>query len=151
MFRQKAFTIIELMIAILVVGVLSTLAVTNYNNSVARSNFKMMREVAAKFALSQQEHRQRYGAYASTVQSSGNSAASTMIFAEATNYSIKVSSANIRTFVATITPTQTTNNASRNTPEDCRTIQITSEQGYLSYLALDNAGNDNTNNCMPNG
>jgi prepilin-type N-terminal cleavage/methylation domain-containing protein len=149
MFRQKAFTIIELMIAILVVGVLSTLAVTNYNDSVARSNFKMMREVAAKFALSQQEHRQRYGAYASTVQSSGNSAASTMIFAEANNYTVKVSKADFKTFEATIEPNA--NQTTYQTPDNCKKIQITSEQGYLSYVALDRADKDTTTTCMPNG
>lgn len=147
MFRQKAFTIIELMVAILVVGVLSTLAITNYSNSVQRSNFKSMREIAAKFALSQQEHRQRYGAYAGSVQQAGTSSSSTIIFSELQNYSIKISKADFRTFVATITP----KTGSYNTPDGCRSIAITSNQGYLSYISLDSKNRDTTTTCMPNG
>lgn len=151
MFRQKAFTIIELMIALAVAGILTTLAITNYSETIKRSNFKNMREIAAKFALSQQEHRQRYGVYASTVSPSGNSSASTIIFAEAQNYTIKVTGADFRTFVATMTPSSSTNGVSNNTPDNCRTIQITSNQGYLSYTSLDSGKRDTTTNCMPNG
>lgn len=151
MFRQKAFTIIELMIALAIAGILATLAITNYDESIRRSNFKNMREIAAKFALSQQEHRQRYGVYASTVSPSGNSSASTMIFAEAQNYTIKITNADFRTFVATMTPSSSTNSISNDTPDACRTIQITSNQGYLSYISLDSGQRDTTTNCMPNG
>jgi type IV pilus assembly protein PilE len=147
MHRQRAFTLLELMIALGVVGILSTLAFMNYNSSVERSNFRNMREVAAKLALSQQEHRQRHGRYAGTVSATGTSSATNMLFSEATDYTVRITASDFRTFNAEITPSR----ATFNTPTNCRTVVVNSNQGYLTYSSLSADKKNSTNDCMPNG
>lgn len=149
--RQQAFTILELMIAVAIAGVLSTLAIMNYDESIRRSNFKNMREIGAKFALLQQEHRQRFGRYASKVAANGNATIDTMVFSDLPQYQVSIRNANFRTFEATVTPVVTRNDQGRQTPDNCRTLRIVSDQGYLTYSSMDSENRDSTANCMPNG
>lgn len=147
MARPNGFTILELMIALAVVGVLATLAYANYGDQIQRSNFKTMREVAAKLALSQQAHRQRYGRYASEVAAYGTPNTNRLIFKDASSYSIAIESADFRGFEANLAP----RTDALDTPDQCKRLVVSSSQGYISYSSRNQKNQDSTTDCMPNG
>jgi prepilin-type N-terminal cleavage/methylation domain-containing protein len=51
--RDKGFTILEVCIALAIVGVLATLSINGYEGIREKNNFKAMQELASKLALEQ--------------------------------------------------------------------------------------------------
>lgn len=144
---QTGFTLIEMMFALAIVAILATIAANSYSNVMAQSNFRSMRDVGAKIALAQQQHRQTYGQYATRVVSSGQTNTNTLLIEEAAQYSINISNAGFRDFVVTLTPTVSTLNGT----SECWSVRVQSQRGFLSYSALDRSNQDSTARCMPNG
>ncbi|HEY1059331.1 MAG TPA: prepilin-type N-terminal cleavage/methylation domain-containing protein [Limnobacter sp.] len=144
---SKGFTLIELMVALGIVAVLSTFAFGGYQDSLRNANFRLTRDVAEKVALVQQQHRQEFGQYASTVQTTGTPSANVLVLSEGVDYQITISQANFRDFTAKVTPSK------RNIqgPTQCWTVQVNSQQGYLKFSALNQQQQDTTAECMPNG
>ena len=144
---QTGFTLIEMMFALAIVAILATIAANSYSNVMAQSNFRSMRDVGAKIALAQQQHRQFFGQYATRVVDNGQTNTSTLVLPEASQYNITISNAGFRDFVATLTP----RSSNLQGTSDCWSVRVSSLRGFLSYSALNNAQQDSTARCMPNG
>lgn len=144
---QTGVTLIELAIAMAILGVLATLSFAGYESSIQNANLRIMREAASKLALSQQQHRQTYGRYASSVKESGKANSTTLVFTDVNRYTVSVSNADFRTFTATLTP----KTRSLQTKPQCSRMQVSSTQGYLSYGTQNASGKNTSSECLPNG
>lgn len=146
--RKSGFTIIELIMAVAISAILSTLAYSAWQGNLDKTRFKSLQEVSSRFALSQQRHRLTYSRYASSVIASGNSSSNTIVFEEAADYNVKVLNADFVTFSATFAPKSTTGLSELGL--HCFQITVTSKQGFLSFTSADSKGQTNTD-CLPNG
>ena len=144
----KGFTVLELMIAVAIVGVLATLSYAGYQSSIEKSNFRNMQEFGIELALNQQLHRQRHGRYASAVAAAGTPSATTLIMPSANDYLITINTADFRQYSATVTPTQ---NDIRPLPRDCKALVVQSIRGNQRFATRSANGQDTTARCTPHG
>ena len=144
----KGFTILELMIAVAIVGVLATLSYAGYQSSIEKSNFRNMQEFGIELALNQQLHRQRHGRYASAVAANGASEANKLVMPSASEYRITVTSATFRDYEALVTPKASDK---RELPQDCKILVVTSSMGKQRFLARNASGADTSAGCIPHG
>ncbi len=144
---KQGFTLIELVIALAIAGLLASLAWSGYESRIQATNFNLMREAASKLALKQQQHRQTFGQYASQVASSGNASVSTLIFPEHQSFQTTILSADFRSFSASLRP----KGATLNLRKECQTVIVQSQQGYLSFKSIDLEKNDSSEKCLPRG
>lgn len=142
------FTLIELTVAIAIVGVLATLSYAGYEASWEKSNFRTMREFGVELALSQQLHRQRYGRYAQGVSSNGTPNANRLILPSSAKYRVLVSNSDFRGYRAEVTPSA---GAPLKLPEACRTLIVESEMGIQRFGARSAANQNTSDRCVPHG
>ncbi len=62
---NRAFTLIELLVVVLIIGVLSAIALPQYEMAVLRSRYAGMKDLVNKMALAQDEYYMANGTYAS--------------------------------------------------------------------------------------
>ncbi|MEW6205417.1 MAG: prepilin-type N-terminal cleavage/methylation domain-containing protein [Pseudomonadota bacterium] len=142
------FTLIELAIAIAIVGVLATLSYAGYESAWEKSNFRSMRDFGVELALSQQLHRQRYGRYAQNISSSGTPNASRLILPSASNYNVVVRNSNFRSYLAEVSPRE---NGPLRLPEACRTLIVESDMGIQRFGARSASNQNTSERCVPHG
>ena len=144
---KLGFTLIELMVALAIASVLASLAWNGYQSHIQNTNFNMMRDAASKFALKQQQHRQHFGQYASQVKASGNASASTLIFPEVSDFNTRILSSDFRSFSASLQA----KTGSLSLKQECKTLIVQSQQGYLSFRSTDSNNKDSSKQCLPRG
>lgn len=145
---QQGFTLIELIIAIAVVGVLSTFAVMGFAQAVQAANFLDLKDAASRVALAQQNHRQIFNQFASRVQASGSSSADTLLFADASKYDFSVDLRSYNEFVVDVQ----TRPGNSMPSDDCFIVRVRNRQGILVFESFDKeAKNNTTSNCLQNG
>ncbi|HEX4878223.1 MAG TPA: hypothetical protein VFV39_00130, partial [Limnobacter sp.] len=99
-------------------------------------------------ALRQQMHRQRYGKYAETVASTGNSNINRLVMPSASQYNVNVLSATFHGYRVEVSqrPGETA-----TMPEQCRVLVVESDMGIQRFGAR-SASNQNTSaRCIPHG
>ena len=144
---NRGFTLIELIIALAIAGLLTSLAWSGYESRIQATNFNLMREVASTLALKQQQHRQTFGQYASKVKNSGKASASTLVLTEHSDFNTTILSADFRSFSAAVQPKK----GSLSIKRECATLIVQSQQGYLSFKSLGSNEKDSTKECLPRG
>lgn len=142
--RNRGYTILEVCIALAIVGILATLSINGYEGVREKNNFKAMQEMASKLALEQQHYRQKFKRYATQIASSGATNSSQLVIPDAQRYQISVSSPNSRDFTATIRPTDQT----LQTPSNCRSLLLYNNRGYLRYETRSSSGQNTTAECL---
>nr|WP_294889980.1 prepilin-type N-terminal cleavage/methylation domain-containing protein [uncultured Limnobacter sp.] len=142
------FTLIELIFAMAIVGVLATLSYASYESSWEKSNFRSMREFGVELALKQQLHRQRYGQYAKNVASTGMSDANRLVLPSAVGYQIVVYNPDFRGYRAEIKPSP---DAPLKLPEACKILIVESELGIQRFGARSASNQDTSSTCVPHG
>lgn len=146
--RFNGFSVLDMVVALAISAILATLGYSSYQSHIDKSDFQSMMEVASRFALNQQRHRMGFSTYATTVKSNGQENTNTLIFPDAAQFKFEVDAANtnIQQFVAKVTPLKSAHSSYQ---EQCRSIRIKSEQGILSYSALNQSDGDTTSQCLP--
>ncbi|WP_334120371.1 prepilin-type N-terminal cleavage/methylation domain-containing protein [Limnobacter sp.] len=142
------FTLIEIAIAIAIVGILATLSFAGYESSWEKSNFRSMREFGVELALSQQLHRQRYGRYAQSISSSGNPDANRLVMPSASKYQVNISSADFRGYRAQV---KTHSNDPMRLPTDCRILVVESDMGIQRFGSKSATNQNTSDRCVPHG
>ena len=74
--RARAFTLVELLIAVAIVGVLSTLAIVGYRKVLTRARLSEATAMVAAIATSQERYRGEFGTYLNVSGTLGDSVAS---------------------------------------------------------------------------
>ncbi len=144
---NRGFTLIELIIALAIAGLLASLAYGGYQTRIQDTNFNLMREAASKLALKQQQHRQTFGQYASKVTGAGNASQTTLVFPEIQNFNTTIQSSDFRSFSAELTP----KSKSFAMKKKCATLIVSSQQGYLFFKSMDANRKDSSTECLPRG
>lgn len=145
---RHGFTLIELCIAIAVVGVLATLSYAGYESTWEKSNFRAMQEFGIELALNQQLHRQRYGRYAQTVSTTGTPDANRLVMASANRYDIGINSADFRAYSAQVRPHTLD---SKRLPANCRVLVVESSMGIQRFGSRSATNQNSTEQCIPHG
>lgn len=68
---QKGFTLIELMLVVVIIGVLSSIALPSYNKYVVKSKRTAAQAALSEFASAMERHRLRTGTYIGAVDGDG--------------------------------------------------------------------------------
>jgi prepilin-type N-terminal cleavage/methylation domain-containing protein len=148
MCANKGFTLLELLAAIAIVGILATLGYGSYQSNIEKSNFRSMQEFGVELALNQQLHRQRFGRYAQTVSSSGTPAASRLVMPSANKYQVSVSSADFRGYTAEV---KKLNDSPQKLPAACSVLIVESAMGIQRFGAESATGQNTSDQCVPHG
>lgn len=146
MLKHRGFTLLEMLIGFAMCAVLATIAFSSYKSMKEKADFKSMHEVASRLALAQQRHRLSFSTYASTVTATGTDSQTNLVFDDASQYQIEVTSANFTEFVASIAPLNQPDSSS--VLNHCYRIVVSSRQGFLAYSAT-NANGETVNDCLP--
>ena len=144
----KGFTLLELLAAIAIVGVLATLGYGSYQSNIEKSNFRTMQEFGVELALNQQLHRQRFGRYAQTVSSTGTPAANRLVMPSANKYQINVSSADFRGYTAQV---KKHNDSPQKLPTACAVLIVESAVGVQRFGTQSATGQNTSEQCVPHG
>lgn len=144
----QGFTILELAIAVAIVGILATFSYASYEASWEKSNFRAMREFGVEFALKQQLHRQQFGRYAQRVDNKGLSSPDRLVMASAAEYQVNVSNADLRGYRAEIMPHAEDD---RRLPSDCRVLLVESDTGSQRFKTRSSSNEISTKRCIPYG
>lgn len=144
----RGFTIIELMIAVAIVGLLAALGYPSFESLLEKSNFRTMREFGVDLALNQQLHRQRYGRYAQNITSAGISNPTLLVMPTSDQYQVVISRANFRGYIAEVKPSP---EAPLRLPEECQTVIVRSDIGLQRFEAKSASNTDTSAVCIPHG
>lgn len=68
---QQGFTLIELMLVVVVIGILSSIALPSYNNYIVKSKRTAAQAALSEFANAMERHRLRTGTYSGAVDGDG--------------------------------------------------------------------------------
>lgn len=117
--KQSGFTLIEVMIAVAIIGILAAIAVPSYGDYVVRSNRTEAQRELVRFANLQEQYYIDFRAYASDLTKLG--ASKNPFLTESGLYSIKASSEN-GGFTLTAAPL----GSQKSRDKKCQTISITS-------------------------
>jgi len=148
MCATKGFTLLELLAAIAIVGVLATLGYGSYQSNIEKSNFRTMQEFGVELALHQQLHRQRFGRYALTVASTGAPAASRLVMPSVTKYQVNVSSADFRGYTAEV---RKHDRSPQKLPMACAVLIVESAVGIQRFGTQSATGQNTSEQCVPHG
>ncbi|NJM32023.1 MAG: hypothetical protein HC848_02945, partial [Limnobacter sp.] len=78
----------ELLIAMAIIALLATFTVSQGVRTVETTRFTRMKTPTSQLIVSEQNHRQIHGRYATQINSSGQASASTLVFRAAEDYNI---------------------------------------------------------------
>jgi len=104
--KQKAFTMVELLIVIIIIGVLMAYAIPSYQRQVMRSKRTEAHNVILQIASAQERHNVTFNRYATTINS-GNTpnvndlGLSGSVFNTSADYNYTINAANGYTIIAT--------------------------------------------------
>jgi type IV pilus assembly protein PilA len=76
---RRAFTLVELLIAVAIIGVLSTLALVGYRRAITRARLGEATSMIASIATAQERYRGEFGTYLNVSGTLGHRAASTTL------------------------------------------------------------------------
>lgn len=145
---NRGFTLLELLAALAILGVLATLGYGSYQSSVEKSNFRSMQEFGVELALNQQLHRQRFGRYAETISTNGSPAANRLVMPSADQYQISVSTADFRGYSAQV---RNSANSPKKLPSACVVLTVESAMGIQRFGAQSATGQNTSEQCVPHG
>ena len=123
--KKAGFTLVELMIALVVIGILSAIALPNYNAWVKKS-----RRADATVALSRAQQLQEKYRVSNTTYSSSMSSIGASTTSDSGYYTISISSANTTDYTLTATPVSGKSQASDTS---CPTLTVTQSSGNSTY------------------
>ena len=113
--RQRGFTLIELMVVVIIVGIMASIAVPAYNTYMREARRSDARSALNQIAAQQAEYVLNHAAYATTVTALGLGSTS-----ENGYYALSLPVANTASFTARATATAEQSNDNR-----CATFEIT--------------------------
>lgn len=123
--NQDGFTLVELMIAFVVIGILTAVALPNYNAWVKKSRRADATVALSKTQQLQEKYRVSNATYSSSMSSIGASSTS-----DSGYYTISISSANTTDYTLTATPVSGKSQASDTS---CSSITIAQSSGNSTY------------------
>ena len=133
--KARGFSLIELMIAVVIVGILAAIAIPSYSNYVARGNRSAAESYILGAANKQEQYMLDARQYATTLALLNLSTAPTEV---SSNYSISISADNSATPPTyTITATPTGSQASRDTQCGNLTINQSGTKGISGTGSVD--------------
>lgn len=133
--KARGFSLIELMIAVVIVGILAAIAIPSYSNYVARGNRSAAESYILGAANKQEQYMLDARQYATTLALLNLSTAPTEV---SSNYAISISADNSATPPTyTITATPTGSQASRDTQCGNLTINQSGTKGISGTGSVD--------------
>lgn len=143
--RQRGFTLIELMVAVAIVGILAAVAYPSYTSFIQRSRRADAAAVITMVVQAQERYRSNRNAYASELSDLGLTSANLAKIAK--NYSVSLSGAGASGYQVTATVKR---DGSQANDTACWTLGVKLEGANLSYLAADeSATKDQSAICWP--
>ena len=142
---QRGFTLIELVVVIMIVGILAAVAIPSYRNYVTRSQRSDAKDAVLALATQQEKHYLQCNAYATVIDAATDCAAGELQGAGASKngwYALATGSADTAlVFTATATAV---NGENQWQDTECRSFTV-NQAGVRSALNAD--GTDNTAEC----
>ena len=116
--KNKAFTLIEVLIAVIIIGILAAIAVPKYQIAVAKTRFASLKDVTNKIVEAQEYHHLLKGSYARKFE----------------DLDIQLPSNKLNT--STSTYYRYTWGACQLYVSDARVVCMSSSMGYIRYYSL---------------
>ena len=143
--RQRGFTLIELVVVMMIVGILAAVAIPSYRSYVTRSQRSDAKDAVLALATQQEKHYLQCNAYATVIDAATDCAAGEMVGTDTSKngwYALTTASGDTSLlFTATATAV---NGENQWKDADCRSFTV-NQAGVRS--ALDAGGSDNTEEC----
>ncbi len=119
MYKNKGFTLIELMIVVVIVAIIASIAYPSYQDQIRKSRRADAKAALMDAAAKMERHYTQFGRYSGTIANSGIPTTSPENFY---NISATVTGAGSQTFTLTAT------RANRQTGDDCGDLRIFQDQ-----------------------
>lgn len=127
--RQSGFTLIELMIAVVVIGILAAIAIPSYNDYVRKARRADGKAALMALQLAQEKYRANQTTYASTVAAVGVNSVSPEGY-----YSLSIENPSATGYVAKATAVSGKSQASDT---GCTVLTLTFSAGTPAYTPAD--------------
>lgn len=144
--KSKGLTLVELLVAIAIVGILATLALSHTAGAFEKQRFSELQEAAARLVMQQQTHMQVYGQFATQVNNQGQPNKSTLIISSAADKTISITATSATGFTADIRM-----KADQPQPNEvCRWLRIVVNKGFVDTSSFSASNADTTTRCVNN-